>query len=397
MKTFTFFFVIVITLPNLSAQEIIKVGDKAPKLNITDWVQNVPIDTSLEGKFLVLDFWATWCGPCIKAVPHLNELQAQFNNNKKVIFISMSDEKPEKIAQTLKRVKFNSSVVSDQNKTTHKNLDVHDIPVTFLIDDNGFIRWMGSPEELDDLKLKAFLSGKPVESKAPITEIVAIDTLKGKEKPQTKESSLTKALALLKDKNNLYTFQVVTSAKNDDKFSMNVLAQGKYIHFGVTLQTTFASLLNVSENKVMIPSSLQDKLVNIIYVNPSTKLKETAIADLKENLLKSFNLKMRSEAKLVDVYTVRVKDAKKLDFADAEMSSDSDAGDSQVYSNQSMGHVLNSLEKFTKLILIDETGLSGRYDFILNKSNVEHLQKNLESYGLTLSAGKKEIVFYILE
>jgi thiol-disulfide isomerase/thioredoxin len=58
-------------------QSNLRVGDPAPPITITEWLANTPEDTTLRDKFIVLEFWATWCKPCLEAVPHLNELRAQ--------------------------------------------------------------------------------------------------------------------------------------------------------------------------------------------------------------------------------------------------------------------------------------------------------------------------------
>lgn len=62
-------------------------NEKAPELKVAEWVSKKP-DT--KGKFVLVDFWATWCGPCRKAIPELNELQKQFKDN--LVVIGISDE-----------------------------------------------------------------------------------------------------------------------------------------------------------------------------------------------------------------------------------------------------------------------------------------------------------------
>ena len=127
-------------------------NEKKHIINITDFIHNIPNDKSFEDKFIVIEFWATWCGPCLDAVPHLNELQEKFKLNNDLVFISMTDEKPEKIKATLDRIDFKTIVVSDQSKKTHKDLEVENdgvmmITLTDLIDNNGNVKWKGHPEE----------------------------------------------------------------------------------------------------------------------------------------------------------------------------------------------------------------------------------------------------------
>lgn len=58
----------------------LKLGDLAPALNATRWLQGDPVRTFEPGKIYVVEFWATWCGPCIGNMPHLAELQAQYQD-----------------------------------------------------------------------------------------------------------------------------------------------------------------------------------------------------------------------------------------------------------------------------------------------------------------------------
>ena len=142
-------------------------NEKKHLINITDFIYNIPNDKNFEHKFIVIEFWATWCGPCLDAVPHLNELQEKFKSNNDLVFISMTNEKPEKIQATLDRIDFNTIVVSDQSKKTHKDLEVEKngvmmIPITILIDNNGNVKWRGRPEELNEEKINSFLKGEQI-------------------------------------------------------------------------------------------------------------------------------------------------------------------------------------------------------------------------------------------
>jgi len=60
-----------------SAQEL-NVGDPAPKLAVKEFVKGEPIAGLDKGKLYVVEFWATWCGPCRQTIPHLTELQKKY-------------------------------------------------------------------------------------------------------------------------------------------------------------------------------------------------------------------------------------------------------------------------------------------------------------------------------
>lgn len=166
-NAFSLFFLFLVSSQTFSQLKL-KVGDKAPEINITDYLQNTPIDKNLDGKYILLEFWATWCTTCLAEVPNLNNMQERFKDRTDLIFVSITDESPEKTKKTLDRVKFNSIVVSDQTKKALNDFVVEDelgtfsIPKTFLIDNKGIVRWIGQPYILNDIVINKFLKGEEI-------------------------------------------------------------------------------------------------------------------------------------------------------------------------------------------------------------------------------------------
>ena len=114
-------------------------NEKAPALTVEKWLTAQP-DT--EGKFILVDFWATWCGPCRKAIPELNEFQKQFKDQ--LVVVGISSETEEKVKAMKEPVIEYSSAID--TKGTMKNiLEVKGIPHVILIDPHGIVRWEGYP------------------------------------------------------------------------------------------------------------------------------------------------------------------------------------------------------------------------------------------------------------
>ncbi len=111
---------------------------KAPELVVEQWINNKP-DTS--HKFILLDFWATWCGPCRRVIPKLNHFQEKFGDD--LVVIGLSDQNAEALEL------FNNDIeyyhATDTQKRLKKTYQVTSIPHTVLIDPDGIVRWEGYP------------------------------------------------------------------------------------------------------------------------------------------------------------------------------------------------------------------------------------------------------------
>ena len=114
-------------------------NEKAPELAVEKWLTNAP-DT--KGKFILIDFWATWCGPCKAAIPHMNEFAKKFKDD--LVVVGLSDESEDKIkAMTEPVIEYYSA--SDTQKRLSNALEVKGIPHVILIDPQGIVRWEGFP------------------------------------------------------------------------------------------------------------------------------------------------------------------------------------------------------------------------------------------------------------
>ena len=90
---------------------------------------------------MVLDFWATWCGPCVKALPELIEKTSQFDK-KDVVFIAVNQGETRKMISTfLKKKKLQGLTVAlDKKQNIGRDYKVQGIPKTVIIDQEGIIR-----------------------------------------------------------------------------------------------------------------------------------------------------------------------------------------------------------------------------------------------------------------
>jgi len=94
--------------------------------------------TENKRKIVVINFWATWCGPCISEIPELNELVENFKDNKDVIFLAITDEDKKTVEDFLKKQKFLYKL-GINGKEVRREFKVYAFPTHFIIDKKGRI------------------------------------------------------------------------------------------------------------------------------------------------------------------------------------------------------------------------------------------------------------------
>ena len=119
------------------------------KLGKETWITDKP---TLDGRVIVLDFWATWCGPCIAASPKLDELQGKFKDD--LVIVGLSGQKrpgrPEDVSAIksyLDKKPAKYSHANDTSQAIYKALDIQAIPHVVVMSTDGTVRWQGNPHE----------------------------------------------------------------------------------------------------------------------------------------------------------------------------------------------------------------------------------------------------------
>jgi len=131
-------------------------NQKAPELVVEQWLSDEP-DT--EGKFVLIDFWATWCGPCNKAIPELNKWYNKYKDQ--MVVVGLSDESEKRVSLMKEPVMEYFSAIDTQRRLKN-TYQVRGIPHVVLMDPEGIVRWEGFPflkgNELTDQVLEDIFS-----------------------------------------------------------------------------------------------------------------------------------------------------------------------------------------------------------------------------------------------
>ena len=137
-----------------------KIGTERPELSfhLLSGGQD-PKWQTLEGQVVVMDFWATWCAPCIDSIPHLNELHTKFEKEK-VRFFSVTYEPARYVREFLKEHPMAAEVAIDDSLETFKTFRAWGIPVIFIFDSKGKLVATVHPNNLTPEVLYAALRGE---------------------------------------------------------------------------------------------------------------------------------------------------------------------------------------------------------------------------------------------
>jgi thiol-disulfide isomerase/thioredoxin len=173
------------------ADDPLGVGDPAPKLQVKEFVKGDPVKKLDKGTLYVVEFWATWCGPCRESIPHLTKLQKE---HKDVVFIgvSVSEEDFGRVKPFVKEMgdKMDYRVAIDSvpegqgaedgamNKTWMTAAEQEGIPTAFVVDKDGTIAWIGHPGRMDK-PLAMIVAGK-WDAKAEKARAKAVETVREK-------------------------------------------------------------------------------------------------------------------------------------------------------------------------------------------------------------------------
>jgi cytochrome c biogenesis protein CcmG, thiol:disulfide interchange protein DsbE len=123
-------------------------GQKGPEFVVDEWITSQP---QARGKVVVLDFWATWCGPCVASIPHMNSLATKFGDS--VCIVGLSDEKPNDFQDGLKKRKLkleniNYALALDPAAKMKSAIQIRAIPHCIVMSQDWTVRWQGHPMSL---------------------------------------------------------------------------------------------------------------------------------------------------------------------------------------------------------------------------------------------------------
>ncbi len=164
-RTLPILLALVAATASFAADKYLTIGDAAPSLKTAKWLKGEPLPAFEKGKLYVVEFWATWCHPCIDNIPHLTELAKKYDGKVSIIGISIWESAKPSDGDLMKRVttfvkdegeKMDYHVAADDVKkntiadTYMKAASEEGIPCSFIVDKDGKVAWIGHPAKMEE-------------------------------------------------------------------------------------------------------------------------------------------------------------------------------------------------------------------------------------------------------
>ncbi|MDX2176375.1 MAG: TlpA family protein disulfide reductase [Candidatus Sumerlaeia bacterium] len=121
-------------------------GRQAPEVPVEQWINAAPPREDWNGKFVLYDFWATWCGPCISTLKVAESMHHEFDAH--LVTVAVSDEDTKTVETFVKKQGWKQPIGVDSKGTMMQQLQIRGIPHGFLADPDGKVVWQGHPMEL---------------------------------------------------------------------------------------------------------------------------------------------------------------------------------------------------------------------------------------------------------
>lgn len=358
------FTLIVLTSRHASAQ--VGAGDQAPPISV-DHLRNAPEGLSLswedyKDKTVVIEFWGTWCGPCVAAIPHLNELYDELHPQG-IEFLSVTFEEPAIVERFVERMPMKSWIGCDTDRSMVEAYGISGWPTTFVVR-NGVIVERTHPSQLTAERILALASGevkpkadRPAESGSEVGE-----------------DGRPPAGAFMPG-NDPYSklgdppiFQIIVREAGSSQMSGSSGSGATML--GTMTDSIINSLWDLPNYAIRGEPELLEKRYDVIYRLPSD-MREDYLPHLRDVVARSMGLRVELGTETIQGFALRPGDAGvKLPegvfnhVVGYSMNGDENGRLTISGASMGIGLLTSWLSSVCQAPVLDETGLEGRYFFV---------------------------------
>jgi uncharacterized protein (TIGR03435 family) len=368
--------------------------------------------SELKGKFVIIDFWGTFCIPCINAIPKMEALQKKFGDNLQVLMVAIDGfQKANQFYETRQKISKPMFLPSAISRKFFKYFQIKELPSYVWIDDQGYIKAITDESQVTDQNVADFINRKNVQFRSKEKEVI-IDS---------KKYLLTIA-SEMDSGNVIYSSSLTKHLKGVSPTYFHPSRGGwtkvnaRNMPIRSLYQIAFGDSVNlVPLNRTVIESAHPEKIAcpkgedyQVWKLDNSYCYELTVPKEKKHEILKM----MRDELKKLFGYNVfQEYRTQKCLVLTAEKNPPifADKNDTPKRATNMMGitvknhpfsMLVESIQYYNQnIIVLDETGISGNIDVVLQAqpNDIDSLNEALKKYGLKLGYADRQVQMLVIK
>lgn len=342
------------------------------QIKVSEFIQYSKTASTNNNKLIFIDFWATWCGPCITAKKHLGVLQKQFPSDFYVV--SLTQENPLTVERFLKKKPTDLAIAIDYYGETFKKYGVRALPEGILLNAEGKVLWQGGAPDLKKEIVSKFLRKQTTKtSLESFFNVVAVDEVVNSEYIP-KEAMEIKPIA-------------------ENNKDIEVVDNDKYLRINGSLKQIIGYLARIYKNQIVLEKGL-DTNYEVYFKKPfnsNDNLAYKLITEMNLNVERKYS---KGEGIKLVVESPKFWDTNQIDWG--KNNSKYLIGDSQIKAdNVSLKDMAYQLAYVLDMpvIIPDDNELSlSLHDWDFHYKFFQLMQTDLED-NFGIKADKKEVTF----
>nr|WP_321237036.1 TlpA disulfide reductase family protein [uncultured Psychroserpens sp.] len=260
------------------------------QIRFSETIQTSKTATDTEASLFFVDFWATWCKPCVYASEYLGVLQKQYPD--RFYVVSLSEENSDVVKRFLKKNPTDLAVSIDYKGETFRANNTRTLPYGLLLNANGTILWKGSPTDFKQADLERYL------------------------RQNTKQRHVDKVLKVQRIKEEVFKADYKPSAdfeiKQLKKETFETLVanpRGDYIQYKGSLKSIIAKEKRILESQVQIAPELNKTYE--VYIKKGASALFPILDELKLDL---FHTETKGDVLMLDISNIMYWDTQQIDW-----------------------------------------------------------------------------------
>ncbi|WP_344785745.1 TlpA disulfide reductase family protein [Postechiella marina] len=351
------------------------------QVKISNNIQPSSLAKSDENALYFVDFWATWCGPCVHASKYLESLQMQFPNN--FYIVSLTQESPEVVKKFMAKHNMRLAVAIDYEGDTFLKHNVRSLPYGILFNADGKKLWEGHAADLKNYNVGGYLARN--KKTVSVSSFFKLQEYKKEVAvPKEEEEAIKKNFVFNEDK-----------AIEFESSDVQVIDKGDFVEFRGSLQDIISYNLKSYKGQVKIPAEL-NKYYSMRF------RKDTKVFFNKEKyILRALKLRKKDEEHEGDVIVLTVDSPKFWDTNQIDWGVNNPQfliGDSEIKAdNVSLNEIVYKLSGLleTPIIFNEKSNDEDLHDWHIHYKYFEFMSSNLDDYGIKVEKKVEKIPQYV--